>query len=199
MLSKIRKPAQIRAGIEDCLKVYLELFPSEIGATKLFADFLSKTTQDELFTRKNFDGHITTSAFIVNKDRSEMLLLKHKSLNKWLQPGGHFEGDETLLASALREAEEETGIPKAELHNLSVHPISEVQFDIDSHYIPANPMKNEDGHYHHDLRYLFEYKGDGSNSYNPDESTGMKWVSFADLADDPIFLAVVKKIEKVFG
>ena len=186
-----------KTDIEDYLKIYLERFPLETETTKLFSDFLWATPPGDLFTRKNFGGHITTSAFIINQDHSELLLLKHKSLNKWLQPGGHFENDNSLLASALREAEEETGIPKEQLQNLPIHSFTEVPFDIDSHYIPANTKKNEDGHYHHDLRYLFVYKGDGNVDYNTDESTGLKWVKFTDMKDDPIFGAVVIKMNAV--
>jgi len=173
---------------------YLVQFPGEVGATKLFLEFLSRNEQEDLFTRKNFDGHITTSAFIINPDHTEILLLKHKSLNRWLQPGGHVEGDESLLLSALREAEEETGISGSELRNISVFPNTAIPFDIDSHYIPANPKKQEDGHYHHDLRYLFVYTGDGRIAFNTDESTGLKWVKLTELTDDDTFGHLIKKI-----
>jgi len=183
-----------KAEIAGLVEIYLKQFPGEKDSTKLFTDFLTRNKADELFTRKNFDGHITTSAFIIDAARTEILLLKHKSLNRWLQPGGHVESDDTLLLSALREANEETGIPKVELKNVPVFPNKEVPFDIDSHYIPVNPKKQEDGHYHHDLRYVFEYTGDGNIIFNADESTGLKWVKLADLGNDETFGAVVKKI-----
>ena len=170
-------------------------FPDEYESTKLFSEFLMATPQSQLFTRKNFGGHITTSAFIIDPGYKEMLLLKHKSLGRWLQPGGHVEDDDSLLLSALREAVEETGIPRTQLRNISIIENDEVPFDIDSHYIPANPKKQEDGHYHHDLRYIFVYAGEGTINYNEDESTGLKWVKFSELADDATFGAVVKKIK----
>jgi 8-oxo-dGTP pyrophosphatase MutT (NUDIX family) len=183
--------------ITNLVDIYLQQFPGEKDSTKLFSDYLARNDADRLFTRKNFDGHITTSAFIIDPAHTEILLLRHKSLNRWLQPGGHVEADATLLLSALREAEEETGIPKIEMKNVSVFPNNEVPFDIDSHYIPANPKKQEDGHYHHDLRYLFEYTGDGNIVFNTDESTGLKWVKLADLVDDATFGLVVKKIGEI--
>ena len=186
-----------KEDIAGLVEIYLQQFPGEKDITKLFTDFLMRNSAEDLFARKNFDGHITTSAFIIDTARTEILLLKHKSLNRWLQPGGHVEPDDTLLLSALREANEETGIPKIELRNIPVFQNSEVPFDIDSHYITANPKKQEDGHYHHDLRYLFEYTGDGNIIFNADESTGLKWVKLAELADDETFRAVVKKIKDI--
>ena len=180
--------------IEYLFKAYSAQFPAEQQSTQLFADYLARTGQDNLFTRKNFDGHITTSAFIIDAGYNEMLLLKHKSLNRWLQPGGHVEADASLMLSALREAVEETGIPPDQLQPVRVFEDNNIPFDIDSHYIPANPRKDEDGHYHHDLRYLFIYTGNGRIVYNEDESTGLKWVSFDDLAGDDTFGAVVSKI-----
>ncbi len=183
-----------KEGIISCFEIYRERFPGEHAATQLFSDYLLSTSQDELFTRKNFDGHITTSAFIIDPGHKEMLLLRHKSLGRWLQPGGHTEADDSLLLSALREAVEETGIPEEQLRNIPVFANKEVPFDIDSHYIPANEKKQEAGHYHHDLRYLFVYTGDGRTNYNEDESTGLKWVTFSELADDATFGHVIKKI-----
>ena len=186
-----------KKNILDLLTSYNACFPGEAANVQLFSDFLSKTGDDHLISRKNFDGHITTSAFIVDTNASEMLLLQHKSLRKWLQPGGHVEEqDISLLHSALREAEEETGISAADLAHRPTHAIAEMPFDIDSHYIPANPKKAEDGHYHHDLRYLFVYNGGRSNNYNTDEATGLRWVAFDELADDDIFADVVVKIKQ---
>ncbi len=186
-----------RTDIIDAVQHYRTLFPAEQQTTQPLHDFLARTAADRLFTRKNFDGHITTSAFIVDADSREILLLKHKTLERWLQPGGHAEeADTSLLLSALREATEETGIAAGMLAVSHVCDNSEVPFDIDSHYIPANPKKAEDAHYHHDMRYLFIYKGTRHISYNEDESTGFKWVKFTDLHDDATFGHVVRKIEE---
>jgi len=173
---------------------YRELFPGEQEGIKLYAGYLDRNDTGSLYTRKNFDGHITTSAFIIDRNKKEMLLLRHKSLNRWLQPGGHTEGDVSLVASALREAVEETGISAEELLYIAVHENSDVPFDIDSHYIPANPKKEEDGHYHHDQRYVFAYTGERNNTYNTDEATGMQWVSYDTLQTDDTFAAVIRKI-----
>ncbi len=173
---------------------YVTLFPEDEPETAAFNKYLLRNTDEGLYSRKNFDGHITTSAFIIDIASREMLLLRHKSLNRWLQPGGHTEGDISLRASALREAVEETGIPEEQLTLRSVHPNQDIPFDIDSHYIPANPRKDEDGHYHHDIRYVFEYTGNRSNSFNTEEATGMQWVTFDSLTTDETFSSVVAKI-----
>ncbi len=184
-----------KTNITKLFNDYLLQFPDEAERCSIFGDYLARTEEANLFSRKNFDGHITTSAFIVKVNAPEILLLRHKSLHKWLQPGGHFEGDPSLMDSALREAEEESGIPRAEMDLYAAFQNPHTPFDIDSHYIPANPKKVEEGHYHHDIRYLFLYTGEGGNTYNEEEATGMKWVKFADLADDAIFGMMMEKIE----
>ncbi len=173
---------------------YIELFPGERERIKLFTDFIDRTATEDLYRRSNFDGHITTSAFIINRERQEILLLRHKTLQRWLQPGGHFEQDASLMASALREAVEETHIPAAELVNIPVSNDVMVPFDIDPHHIPVNNKKQEHAHYHHDVRYLFEYTGEGTNSFNTDEATGLKWVPFTELEQDDTFGKMVDKI-----
>lgn len=182
-----------KQNILSLLDLYISHFPAEAQSIQLFADFMRHVEEGNLINRKNFGGHITTSAFIIDQRRSEMLLLKHKSLNRWLQPGGHVENtDNSLVESALREAVEETGISADELMHSPAGDIAAMPFDIDSHYIPANNKKMEAGHYHHDLRYVFIYNGARDNEFNADEATGMRWVPFAEL--DAMFTAVVEKI-----
>ena len=92
-------------------------------------------------------GHLTASAWIVSPARTRTLLTHHLKLDKWLQLGGHADGDADLLAVALREAREESGLAR-------VRAITREIFDVDRHWIP--PRKSDPGHYHYDLRFLIE-------------------------------------------
>jgi 8-oxo-dGTP pyrophosphatase MutT (NUDIX family) len=92
-------------------------------------------------------GHLTGSAWIMSPDRSRTLLTHHLKLDKWLQLGGHADGDGDLLAVALREAREESGLSL-------VRSVSREIFDLDRHWIPER--KTDPGHYHYDLRFLIE-------------------------------------------
>ncbi len=92
-------------------------------------------------------GHLTGSAWVVSPDGQRTLLTHHRKLDKWLQLGGHADGETDLLAVARREAEEESGLA-------AVRAVSPALFDLDRHWIPER--KGEPGHYHYDLRFRFE-------------------------------------------
>lgn len=93
--------------------------------------------------RECLAGHLTASALVVDASATRILLLHHRKLGKWLQPGGHCDGDANLPAVALREATEESG-----LDGLEVDPRI---LDLDIHPIPARP--GEPAHFHYDVRY----------------------------------------------
>ena len=101
------------------------------------------------FSRSQRDGHVTGSALLLDATGTQMLLLWHKKLERWLQPGGHVEPDIDIdpQAAALRELLEETGVPA---DSLDADP---TLFDVDVHTIPARGDEPE--HDHHDLRYKF--------------------------------------------
>jgi len=102
---------------------------------------------EDCLLRSCVPGHLTGSAWIVSPDQIRTLLTHHHKLDKWLQLGGHADGDGDLLAVALREAREESGLA-------NVRAVSAEIFDLDRHWIPAR--KTEPGHYHYDLRFMIE-------------------------------------------
>jgi 8-oxo-dGTP pyrophosphatase MutT (NUDIX family) len=110
---------------------------------------------DAMFLRKNMEGHITASGFVLTPNHSETLIIGHKGLDKWLQPGGHVDDDDSAIwHAARREIYEETG-----LTDIALAPWhAEHQFepiDVDTHPIPQRPAKQEGAHWHHDCLYVF--------------------------------------------
>src|ERR1700754_5029354 len=87
---------------------YAARYPEEAGVVALFCDFVAR--HSDAARRELVVGHLTGSAWVVSADGRRVLLTHHRKLNRWLQPGGHADGDENILQVALREAEEETGL-----------------------------------------------------------------------------------------
>lgn len=131
------------------LDAYLERRP---GDADEMAPLLALEGPDG-FDRATMTGHVTASAIVVNGN-GEVLLIHHRTIGRWFQPGGHLEpDDESLPAAAMREAVEETGVEGLEL-------LDPVPIHIDVHPIPANPSKGEGAHRHFDVRYLFRSASD---------------------------------------
>ena len=126
-------------------------------------------THPDCLLRSCGPGHLTGSAWIVSPDRTRTLLTHHHKLDKWLQLGGHADGDPDLPAVALREAREESGLTR-------LRPVSTEIFDCDRHLIPAR--KTEPEHYHHDLRFMIEADPDEPLVIS-NESKDLAWVEVA--------------------
>jgi len=120
----------------------------------------------ECFERSLLHGHVTASAWLVNKEGTHVLLMHHAKLDTWLQLGGHCDGDSDVLRVAIKEAQEESGI-------MHIVPVSEDIFDIDVHRIPANSREPE--HDHYDVRFLLQVMSDESVMINK-ESKALRWV-----------------------
>lgn len=175
-------------NIKHQLEKYTSVYHKE-NIDKLFMlTFLEHNSRP--FDRTTLEGHFTGSALVVNRDFSKILLNHHLGLDKWFQFGGHADGNSDLLAVAIRELEEESGIVGAELY-------SEELFDIDIHQIPFSVKKNEPQHYHFDVRFLFLVDESVPINISTDESKEIKWVSVEDIPTytrDDSFLRMVKKV-----
>jgi 8-oxo-dGTP pyrophosphatase MutT (NUDIX family) len=166
------------------LKDYSTPFPEE-EAFKL--RFLALLNYDNCFERTNLEGHFTASAFIYSPKDSKFLLLHHAKLDRWLQPGGHADGETNLGEVAKKEAIEETGL---ELKS----PESSSFFDIDIHFIPA---RNEvEGHYHFDVRYLFLIDSSQEPVKNH-ESKDIKWFTETELKSLDLDASIIRVMEKI--
>lgn len=135
------------------------------------------------YTRERTEGHFTGSSWLVSADGERVLLTHHKKLDRWLQLGGHADGDMDLAAVALKEAEEESG-----LTGLVVSPDI---FDIDLHFIPAH--KGVPGHWHYDARFVVTATDNEAFAIS-DESNALAWRNIAELAADETMDASMRRM-----
>jgi len=141
---------------------------------RLVLDFVQR--HSDPFDRRLPEGHLTGSAITVSGDGRRVLLLWHRKLERWLQPGGHAEpGESAGEQVALREATEETGIP-----GLGLHPEAPRPIDVDVHQIPARP--GEPAHAHLDLRYLVVAPPGSVPAPDLLELHAARWVAWDDVA-----------------
>lgn len=135
-------------------------------------------TNDLAFSKKLLSGHVTASAFLINRTHDKVLLTHHTKLGRWLQLGGHCDGIKDAFFNAKKEAYEESGLTR-------IDAISDQILDIDIHPIPEH--KGIPAHLHYDIRYLFEANEDDAFEIS-DESADLKWVplnALEDYNDDP--------------
>jgi 8-oxo-dGTP pyrophosphatase MutT (NUDIX family) len=161
--------------ISNTCAAYLDRFPEDKAALALPLGLLADNA--DVTDRKEFRGHFTVGAVLVN-DKREALLIHHRALDKWLTPGGHLEPEDiTLLGAALRELTEETGVSATVL--ASVGPVH-----IDVHTIPVNPAKGEPEHLHIDVRFLIKTSSTDLVTLQEEEVIGYVWRPVEGIADE---------------
>lgn len=156
------------AALDD----YAGRWPHESAAVEAFRELVRET--DIAYRRERLEGHFTGSAWLVDRSGTRVLLTHHRKLGRWLQLGGHADGDADLARVALREAEEESG-----LRGLSVEP---ELFDLDRHWIPARG--DVPAHWHYDARYVVR-AGEHEAFTVSEESLDLAWRCIDALVDDP--------------
>lgn len=153
------------------LREYARRWPQQAATVALFADLLGDAADP--FVRERLAGHFTASCWLVDAAGTRTLLTHHRKLGLWLQLGGHADGERDLRIAALKEAEEESGLP-----GLSVEPGI---FDLDRHWIPEH--EGVPAHWHYDVRYVVR-AGDDEAYVVSDESHDLAWRDIEMLAND---------------
>ena len=154
---------------------------------------------DDVLTRQNEYGHFTSSAFVLNKERTKILMIYHKIYNSWAWTGGHSDGDSDLLYVAMKEAKEETGIK-------NVTPISEDIYSLELINVNGHEKRGKyvGSHVHLNVTYLLEADENEEIHIKEDENTGVKWVPINEVLEmssepwvrDRVYAKIIDKMKK---
>lgn len=145
-----------------------------------------------ILTRENGLAHITSSAFVLNKDRDKLLMVYHNIYNSWSWIGGHADGEKNLLYVALKEAYEETGIRK-------VYPVDDQILSLDVLPVHGHFKKGKyiAPHLHLSVTYLFTADENEELTTKIDENSDVRWIPLEEIAEystEPHMIEVYNKI-----
>ena len=167
---------------------YADRYPDE--DISRFRHFVER--QPRCFERDCWDdGHVTGSAVVLDSAGTSMLMTHHAKLGRWLQLGGHADGEHDPLAVACREATEESGLP--------VVPIRDEILDLDVHAIP--PCGPDPAHFHYDVRFLLRADQNAPLRVTG-ESLALRWVpldQMETLTTEESVLRMVRKLRPFVG
>jgi 8-oxo-dGTP pyrophosphatase MutT (NUDIX family) len=173
-----------RATLRDAVARYRAWDAAEAAMQASILAFIDQHA--DCLWRTQLAGHITASALVLNAAADAVLLIHHRKLDRWLQPGGHADGDADTLAVAQREVWEECG--------LETEPLQLEIFDLDIHLIPERGAEPQ--HDHHDLRYLLRPRS-GTTLLLNHEVHAAEWVPLAEIHLRTQDRSVLRMIEKV--
>lgn len=127
-------------------------------------------TQPDIFTRENKTAHMTASAWLLNRTHDKVLMIYHNIYHSWAWTGGHADGDTDLLAVAVREAQEETGVN-------DIRPVDGKIFSVETLTVDGHEKRGVyvSSHLHLNITYLLEADEEEVLKVKPDENSGVKW------------------------
>ncbi|MFI3243438.1 MAG: NUDIX hydrolase [Akkermansia sp.] len=163
------KPLDARRPLWEALEQYCLRPDAQLSRAREVQRFIESSPR--CFDRHYEPGHITGSCLLLNPAGDKCLLTLHRKLKRWLQLGGHAEGETNVLDVAQREAVEESGITEIEAIEAAI-------FDVDIHLIPERPHLGEPAHFHYDIRYLMRAAHEDYTC--SEESDALAWLSWQD-------------------
>lgn len=149
-------------------------------------------TFKDILTRDNEIAHITSSAFVVNKTKDKVLMVHHNIYNSWSWTGGHADGEEDLLAVAIKEVKEETGVK-------NIQPVSSNIFSLDILNVLGHIKRGKyvAPHLHLSVAYLVEANENELLIVKADENSDVKWIPIEEVntySNEPHMQKVYNKL-----
>ena len=173
--------------------------PAEEASVEAFRFFIKKFGKD-IWTRDNLTGHVCASAWVVNKDRTKVLMAYHNTFKSFAWLGGHADGNKNLAEVAEKEALEETGLSQIKILN------GGKVLDVDTHECLAHVKRGKPvaAHLHFNLTYLFEADENDAVAAKLDENAAVKWIDNKDILRIvteehmlPVYDRLLKKVERL--
>ena len=155
--------------LKEQIEKYIPYNEQEASDKELMLEYIDKF--EDVLTRKNKMCHFTASNWIVNKDRTKVLMIYHNIYKSWAWTGGHADGDSDLLHVAIKEAEEETGLNNLKLLSDEIYGLQILT--VDSH---IKRGKFVSSHLHLDCCFLLETNEKEKLRIKKDENSGVKWI-----------------------
>ena len=162
-----------REELTEKIRNYQPYNEQEAADKEVILGFLAE--KEDAFDRENLLAHMTASAWVVNRERTKVLMVYHRIYDSWSWTGGHADGETDLLAVAVREVKEETGIRK-------VVPVSEEIFSLETLTVDGHEKRGKyvPSHLHLNLTYLLEADETEPLTICEDENRGVAWFSLDD-------------------
>ncbi|MEG0306981.1 MAG: NUDIX hydrolase [Clostridium sp.] len=174
------------------IKEYIPYNNQELKDKELILQCIK--SYDNILTRDNVVAHITSSGYIVNKDRTKVLMIHHNIYKTWAWTGGHADGESDLLYVALKEAEEETGVK-------NIKPVTRNILSLDVLGVNGHVKKGNyvSSHLHLSVAYLLEADESEKLKIKEDENSGVKWLpinSLHEYSNEPHIVGMYNKFNE---
>ena len=182
----------------DDILAYVPRCPQEEGDKRLMLDYIDRFP-DTILSRENQWAHLTASGFIINADASKVLFAHHNIYKVWAWTGGHADGEADLLAVALKEAREETGVEH-------IRPLSRDIASLEVLAVWGHEKRGKwvPGHQHLNVSYLLVAEETDALQHRPGENSAVAWLPVSKLPElanewqmDPIYAKLLQRAREL--
>lgn len=184
-------------NLKENLEKYIPYNEQEEVDKKIMLNYINDF--EDILTRQNEYGHFTSSAFVLNKERTKILMIYHKIYNSWAWTGGHSDGDSDLLYVAMKETKEETGVK-------NVSPIFRDIYSIELINVNGHEKKGKyvGSHVHLNVTYLLEVDEKEEIHIKEDENSAVMWIPINNILEvtsenwvrDRVYAKIMDKMKK---